>query len=364
MSEESSIFQDVSRYQRIIDAALLYMEGQRFVVVKCANGSLYKDVAWEEHYNNFKSNGFDVGAYFWVDPIYDAIQQAKYFLECLKDKDVACIVLDFEHWWKSWTEWNLARNGKIPWSQVRRFSSTQLLTHFKTVYEYMALHTTKRIVVYTAGWFLNDFCPQGYSYLQDKFTWWAYYLYSGAIKDTTWEKLEALSPVNQNLPGLPSNYPLDKVIIWQWSGDKFGADGVWDDIPKTRYARLDLNVWVNKSFTLKAFISEGELPNNPPQEDQVLFQVKCIVNALNIRSGYGTYYPVIGLLYRDEIASVYEIASNGWYRIGDNKWISGESAYTVKIETPEPPDPPINPELTYEQKTDIMWAEFIKTHPQ
>jgi GH25 family lysozyme M1 (1,4-beta-N-acetylmuramidase) len=75
--------------------------------------------------------------------------------------------------------------------------------------------------------------------------------------------------------------------------------------------------------------------------EEPLFKVKVICGALNVRSE-PIYKPdgsnKVNLLYNGEVVNVYEIADNGWYRIGVDRWISGHIDYTEKIEiTPPPP---------------------------
>lgn len=72
----------------------------------------------------------------------------------------------------------------------------------------------------------------------------------------------------------------------------------------------------------------GELPSG------VLFQAKCIAGALNVRSGAGVENSIIRQIKNGDIVNVYEIASNGWYRIEKDKqeWCSGSTAYMVKVQ--------------------------------
>lgn len=69
-----------------------------------------------------------------------------------------------------------------------------------------------------------------------------------------------------------------------------------------------------------------------PDPEPVLFQAKCIVNALYKRSGPGTTYSIVGYLVRDTVVDVYE-EKNGWLRIGENAqvWCSGASQYMQRL---------------------------------
>ena len=46
-------------------------------------------------------------------------------------------------------------------------------------------------------------------------------------------------------------YKTDRVLMFQYSGDKFLADGVFANVEKTRLSELDLNKWVNKNITIE-----------------------------------------------------------------------------------------------------------------
>jgi hypothetical protein len=57
----------------------------------------------------------------------------------------------------------------------------------------------------------------------------------------------------------------------------------------------------------------------------------------------------VDLLKLDDVKNVYQIADNGWYRIGIDRWISGSPTYTERIEI-EPPAPP----LTLEERVERL----------
>ena len=247
----SILFQDNSHYQQYIDFAYLKTKGQNKMILKAASGSLFKDDKFEEHYVGGVANGFSIAPFFWVDPIYDAAQQAQFFLDAIKGKDIAFIELDWEHWWADWDKWQQWNNKQISQSQVPRVSADKIFTHFKTVYEYVEKNSPYNIVVYTANWFLQAYCPQGFEYLKDKYTHWSDYTLVQNIPsgEKTWEYLETIAPVGKRIPTLPLNYPLDKVVFFQFSGDRFTAKGVYSDVAKTRLSDLDLNIEVNPVIT-------------------------------------------------------------------------------------------------------------------
>lgn len=89
------------------------------------------------------------------------------------------------------------------------------------------------------------------------------------------------------------------------------------------------------SQELAAMIAAPPPPPPPPPPAPIpLFKVKVIVLALNVRSGTAATYPDVGDVLKDEVLDVYEVAvPSGWLRIHptEKRWISGSSAYTVKV---------------------------------
>ena len=121
----------------------------------------------------------------------------------------------------------------------------------------------------------------------------------------------------------------DDWTFWQYSADnnnrgkEFGVDA----------RDIDLN-WFKGSYDeLLAWLGVGA---PEPEEEDVLFRAKCVTPALNVRSGSSTAYPVVGSLREGDEVSVYEVASNGWYRIGVGRWVSGHEQYMKRLPDPEP----------------------------
>ena len=97
------------------------------------------------------------------------------------------------------------------------------------------------------------------------------------------------------------------------------------------------------------------------QVEDPLFKVRVIAGALNVRST-PVYKPdgsnKVDLLREGDVVNVYQIADNGWYRIGVDRWISGNSLYTERIEdTPEPPPMTLEERVAkLEERVDILEA--------
>jgi len=89
-------------------------------------------------------------------------------------------------------------------------------------------------------------------------------------------------------------------------------------------------------------------------DSNMLFKVMVIVNGLNVRRGIGTSYPIAYVALNGDILNVYEI-TNGWYRVGDGLWCSGDPKYTKKVDegTLEPSD---------KEKLDKLWDHHPELH--
>ena len=91
----------------------------------------------------------------------------------------------------------------------------------------------------------------------------------------------------------------------------------------------------------------------------MLYQVKVITYALNIRAGIGTGYKVLYAVERGTILDVFE-ESNGWLRVGVGAWCSGYSGYVEKINVTPPVEPPTDP--TMEEKVNALWEYHPELH--
>jgi len=81
------------------------------------------------------------------------------------------------------------------------------------------------------------------------------------------------------------------------------------------------------------------------EEVGMLYKVKIIVGALNVRVGPGVGYGAVGLVYENNELAVYE-EKDGWLRIGAGRWISGSTKYILKLGG--------EPTLTIEERLDDL----------
>lgn len=158
--------------------------------------------------------------------------------------------------------------------------------------------------------------------------------------------LERGIPVIVQVDYIPNTPALDQhwvVVIGKDSAGYIIADPINGQVGSlSRYA--------NKAYRMVVYQQVG-------QEVDVLFRIKVLAGALNVRSTpeyIADGSNKVDLLNKGEVVNVYQIADNGWYRIGINRWISGSPLYTERIEI-EPP----TPSLTLEERVTRLEQEVF-----
>ena len=96
-SRSSSNYQgiDISNWQGNVDFNQVKNSGIKIVYMKASEGTNYKDTSLEQNYSNAKGQGLKVGFYHFFRG--DAIGEARWFVECIKNKVSDCLLaLDIE----------------------------------------------------------------------------------------------------------------------------------------------------------------------------------------------------------------------------------------------------------------------------
>ena len=97
------------------------------------------------------------------------------------------------------------------------------------------------------------------------------------------------------------------------------------------------NIWIGKYVSRGNVVPgsyaglSGSTGGGGSTAPSVLFKARVTAGALNVRTGAGTSYGIVGVLTRGTIVSVYA-KSGSWYKIsygGNYRWIAGW--YTVRI---------------------------------
>lgn len=96
---------DVSKHQGTINFTKVKNDGVKGVILRCAyqgysDGSLYKDVKFEEYYKNAKAAGLKIGVYIYTEAISEteAKTQANFVKSLIKGKTITLpVVFDYEN---------------------------------------------------------------------------------------------------------------------------------------------------------------------------------------------------------------------------------------------------------------------------
>ena len=135
---------------------------------------------------------------------------------------------------------------------------------------------------------------------------------------------------------------LDAISFWEWRYPRSRFPELWDAIVDTPFG-------------------DYEEPDMPDMVWNGKYKI-VMKGSLTIRKGPGTIYSE----WEDEFATsgqVYitdERSVNDWYRIGDDRWISGNTRWTEITKYLEPV--PHEPELSLEEKVQRLWSAHPELH--
>lgn len=257
------------------------------------------DPAFERHYAEIRARGKPVGCYHYLVEYKSVDAQ----LDIVVKPGLAGKTFELGFW-----------------PDVELENGAPDLTR-QTVVDYMTKierHLGKQVGIYTGAWAWNPIMGINNPYSSRRL-WVAGY---GA------------SPI------MPHGW--DEWFLWQYTSSG-RLEGYTGGLDMNSISDANWEAWV------------GEI--TPPPVVEPLFKAECIASALNVRSTpvyYSDNRNVVDRLSKGNVVDVYEINdANGWYRIGIDKWCSGNDRYMKKIETPEPPDPPQPPQAIEERLTDL-----------
>ena len=115
-------------------------------------------------------------------------------------------------------------------------------------------------------------------------------------------------------------------IGWLSNGTKISYQAEQNGWLKFNYNGKD--GYVSKQYTSITSTSSGNHASSGATSSQSNGSVKVTASSLNVRTGAGTGYKVIGTVKKNQVFS-YSAESNGWYKInynGKDGWISGKYA--------------------------------------
>lgn len=267
------------------------------VILRCAYG-VWKDAEFEKHYAEFTKRGVPIGTYLFLINYKPASEQVATMVNAVSGK---IFKLGY------WCDVELERGAE-------NLTSTRVI-------EFMTLAEKKlgKLGIYTGNWcwlpIMGNYCD----YYNDRKHW-----------------ISAYTSYDWFIDNLPDGW--DNWTMWQYS-DRGKVSGYTSSLDMNKFngSASDWKLWSGKDLV---------------QEDNMLFQVRCLVANLYQRSTPEILSTnIVGKCVYNQVYSVYE-EKNGFYRIGLGKWASSKPEFMQKVlPTTEPSD---------SEKLKRLWA----AHPE
>ena len=292
MGIDISVWDDDNSTPQMCNFTTAMKAGASFVFIKASQ--VYADSDFLMNWKNAKVAGILRGAYHFLDWRVSEVDQAKLFVGLLgSDPGELPPVLDLE---MNPASYNLTY--QVVQGRVRNFLSI------------VEQSTSKIPMIYAGYYYWNAWMGKDPSWSRYPF-WLAWYNEESVIK-------------------VP--YPWSRWMFWQYSdgglGLKYGCESKSVDMNWFNGSVEELKKFANVSIPIpepsvcqccgQSFPLPGPAPTN---------RYKVIANVLNIRSGPGTNYPIVGTLPYGMIVIVLE-SDGGWARF-DKGWLS--YSYLVKV---------------------------------
>jgi hypothetical protein len=229
-------------------------------------------------------------------------------------------MLDYEQWWSNWSLWFQGNQGKIPMTSVPKVSDYNLSTHAAGMAALVSANFKTNI--YTGMWFLNDYTPTSKIWMQRYDTVISAYPYQPATRtQMAWQDLKKYYP---KAPPIG----VGNIVGHQFTGDRCKLPGVYEIS-----AGREINPALDVSMFDTLYLQTLGVPVIPVATPSVTISTPGIivpppsdhiaavnVNAVNVRSGPGSTYAIVGIKYLNNLVTIYE-TSNGYTRVGINAWI-------------------------------------------
>ena len=242
--------------------------------------------------------------YWWVDPTKDISQQRDAIaFRGISIFNPPSMFLDMEQYWSDWSAY---MRMDLTEAKRTRFSKERLGEFYKNIFTQTKKVITRPIGIYSGGWFVDEYAPDLATWIYKENFWGAEYLhYTDPYWWNDYKKMNSPIPINK----------IDEIVahvsIWRGIARQFESYIPFNslNIP------LDWNVFTDEGFA-KMFNQSYVPGDTPPVSDPY----EVTATHLNIRSGPGTTFEVIGSLPYGKMVVCKEII-NGWMKIEEG-WVS------------------------------------------
>ncbi len=206
----------------------MYDHGFRHAMIKASmgggddcrmiNGKKVDTVAWYTEY--FRSSGWDVSLYHWVDPVQNLEAQVQRFAAQLKRNGCDIGILDWEQNWADWTKYYQYQRGEIPVTDVPQVPAAKNIAAVKFFLEHSALAMLRQLEVYTYAWFPEKYAGGATWPFNARKPWIAAYPTAKPenVVMETWEEFEKWIPKGSPIAwagGRPAGLKAEEWSWWQ-----------------------------------------------------------------------------------------------------------------------------------------------------
>jgi lysozyme len=267
---------DVSHHQDRIDWQKVAAAGYRFAIIRASYGSTVKDRRFETHWDGARAAGLKVSSYHFLLPEQGAQAQMDFWFGILGSrKPDFPLCLDVE---KNSTGLPKETMTSIVRDCLQRIEG----------------HDGRKAILYTRASFWNRQLVTAGDWAQHDL-WVAYYVNN---------------PASIN-PGLPAGWSTYRFWQYSESGQVPGISG-----------NVDLNYFNGSADDLLHYAggSTTQPPVQPPSPSTGT-GVHVIADSLNVRSGAGTQFPVVGQRHKNDAVTISALGgSDIWISFASGKW--------------------------------------------
>lgn len=269
---------DISAWNGIMDFSITKTKCQ-FAIVRLGYGNEWKDSRCDTYRRDLIANDMPYGVYWYCKAGEDPVAHAENFAEVASEFPFQLgAEEDFEQ---------TSKNPSETLSWIIAFD-----TKLKTI-------LGKKTSPYSSAGFWNSYVAPN-TYFTDE-QWAAHWTLAGA-------------------PYMPRNWVWKKGCKWQWSADHNGKAREYGMVTGGD-ADMDLNRYYGSCSDFNTRYGTHISPLNPIPPGEQHFEFVITANALNVRTGPGTNYSIVGVLYQGNIVELKDIAgTNAWMQIESGQY--------------------------------------------
>lgn len=319
---------DISIYQSLTVNELLTLKanGLGGVIIKASQG-VRTDADLDYNVNNLKQVGIPYALYHWADPTVTASSQVDHFMGLTNQYRPNFIVHDMEQYWSNWAQW-YAKYVQHQDITLDKFSHSYLYNFYNDVFDKTNQRTELPLLIYSANWFINDYCEKLPQVIAKAYGYWnaRYYNWVDANKNKkmSFDELHVFvnsfseAKLNSMLPPNVKDW-----MIWQVNV-----------VPIEDIEKLDLDIIRPQDCAILFNQVPKPEPEPEPEPEPTPSSLTAVVlvNELRIREkpSNASTVKILGLVKKGDEFPVLDVSgSNSWIKVnadGIEGWIAVQIA--------------------------------------